>query len=220
MGKKSSAENNIHEIFARNTFLKVKPAFEIGKVLFSFVEFTEVNREVKLTKSVDCYLSVADAALLARKITSFRMYKMIEAERQKGEQYPKEVWNSPLGGVKEEDAKKRGLREDGMAVSRTFNIAPGAEKYKQYAVLTARSQAGKSDENGLIVPVQDKNATVIRVAMANHDEVEKLGIMLEAAIHVYMAEHIKISSYQNENMQPADASIRSTDLQYPQEWLR
>ena len=33
MSRKSSTENNIHAIHNFNTFLKVKPAFEINKIL-------------------------------------------------------------------------------------------------------------------------------------------------------------------------------------------
>lgn len=186
MSRKSSTENNIHAIHNLNTFLKVKPAFEINKILFSFVE-TEKNTNKK-KNNIDCYMSVSAAALLARKITSFRIYQAITAEKQKGEQYPKDVWKSPLGGVNENDAKKRGLRNDGYAISRVFSIAPGSSKY---AVITARSQAGKTDTNGLIVPVADNNSITIRIALSSHDELEELGIMLEAAVNAYMAEQCK-----------------------------
>lgn len=188
MSRKTVAENNIHEIHAKNTFVKIKPAFGIGRFLFSFVE---TNEQKKAVKTIDCYLSIADAALLAKKITSFRLYQQIQAEKQKGDRYPGEVWKSPLGGVNEAEARRRGLREDGKAVSRVFSIAPGAS---QYAVLTARQQAGQTDAKGLIVPVQDNKAVTIRVAVGNHDELEKLGIMIEAAVTVFMAEHTKKTS--------------------------
>lgn len=205
MGKKTATENNIHEVFAKNTFVKVKPAFEIGKVLFAFVE---MDAQKKQKKTIDCYLNVSEAALLGKKITSFRMYQMIDAEKQKGAKYPEDVWKSPLGGVNEQEAKQRGLRTDGNAVSRIFSIAPGASQYGQYAVITARSQAGKTNkENGLIEPIKDNNATVIRVAIGTHDELEELGIMLEAAANVYIQERCK----KNFTVSPAISSDEKID---------
>ena len=129
-------------------------------------------------------ISVAEAGLLAKKITSGRMYSAIENERRKGQKYPDAVWKSPLGGMKEAYVKAQGLRTDGKAISRRFTIAPGSKKY---AVLTATQCAGYTDESGLIVPItDDPNKTIIRVALESWDKVEEMGIMLEAAVYAYM----------------------------------
>lgn len=54
--------------------------------------------------------------------------------------------------------------------------------YRNYL---CRRYGGKS----LIVPdTQDKNKKVVRVALADHDELEKLGIMIEAAVNAYMCQ--------------------------------
>ena len=51
--------------------------------------------------------------------------------------------------------------------------APGASKY---AVITGITCAGDTDEKGLIVPdTRDENKKVVRIALASHDELEKLG---------------------------------------------
>jgi len=184
MRKKKDRENSIHEIFNKNTFVKVKPAFDISKIIFSFVQFHENNGEWRREKSIECYLTIADAGLLAKKITSGRMYTSIEKERNTGKEYPDAVWKSPLGGVDEKRAAEQNLRSDGKAVSRRFTLAPGASKY---GVLTATQCAGYTSKEGLIIPeTNDENKVTIRVAVENWDEVEKLGIMLEAAVYAYM----------------------------------
>lgn len=183
MSKNTMDEKNIYEIHSKYTFLKVKPVFTCNKILFAFVE-TE-NDKKTLKNSINCYMSVPDAALLAAKITSGRMYKMITGEKGKGEKYPQEVWRSPLGGINEGLARERGLRKDGKAISRFFSLAPGSV---QYVVLTARQCAGRSDEQGLIIPENnDPEKVIIRVPFANHDELEKMGLMLQAAVNAYMS---------------------------------
>ena len=175
------SEYTIHELFAKKSFLKVKQAFEIGKVLFAFVEMNEATK--KQTKTIDYYMDISDAALLAKKIVDGRIYRSIEAEKAKGEQYPQNIWSSPLGGINEQDAQKRRLRDDGKAISRSFSLAPGA---RQYAVFTATQQAAESNPQGLIVPIKDDDATIIRVAVGSYDELEKLALMLNAAVNSYM----------------------------------
>ncbi len=182
----NTTEYTIHEIYTKKSFVKVKQAFDIGKILFAFVEMNE-NTKTQ-TKSIDCYMDVADAALLAKKILDGRMYHRMMEEKKKGAQYPNDVWSSPLGGVGEDDAKKRKLRSDGKAVSRSFGLAPGSQ---QFAVFTAKQQAGHTDERGLIVPEpKDKDAVYIRVAVGSYDELEKLALMIEAATKVYMSYNV------------------------------
>lgn len=207
MGKKTDKENYIHEIYNKSTFVKVKPAFEIGKIIFSFVESCEINGERKLKNVINCYVTVAEMGLFAKKITSGRMYTNIENEKRNGQQYPAAVWKSPLGGVSEKKAAAQKLRTDGKAISRRFTLAPGAKKY---AVLTATQCAGHTNEDGLIVPeIDDQNKTVIRVALENWDEVEKLGIMLEATVYAYMIYQTQ-KSYISSNKEAADQKEHTT----------
>lgn len=175
-------ERNIFEVFNKETFLKIKPVFVIDKILFSFVEMDAKTKERK--SCVECYMKIADAALLARQITTGRMYRKLETEKKKGEKFPNAVWRSNLGGVSEADARMRNLRSDGKAISRHFTIAPGSVKY---AVIKGVTCAGYSNEKGWIIPdMKDPEKITIRVALEDHGELEKLGIMLEAAVNAYM----------------------------------
>lgn len=187
MGKwnqNEEAEHNIFELFNQNSFVKVKQAFEIDKILFSFVE---TDGSKKLTNNIDCYMSIPDAAMLAEKIMDGRVFKAIDAGKKKaaeqGKQYADDIWQSTLGGVSEETAKAKNLRNDGKAISRCFTIAPGSRKY---AVITARQRAGSTDERGLIVPDVNDKGISIRVAVAGYDDLQKLAVMLRAAVNCYM----------------------------------
>ena len=51
-----------------------------------------------------------DTLLFANDVLSGRIPTLATAEKAKGAQYPKPVWQSRLGGVNEEKAKARGLR--------------------------------------------------------------------------------------------------------------
>ncbi len=120
-------DNVIAELNTQNTFVKVKGnSFHIGKTLFSFVEFDAHTK--KLQKSVDCYMGLEESLIFCQDVLSGKLPKMAAKEKAKGEQYPKAVWHSPLGGVNEQKAKERNLRSDGKAISRCFNIAPGAHR--------------------------------------------------------------------------------------------
>ena len=111
-------DNVISELNTLNTFVKVKGnSFDIGKTLFSFVEFDKNTK--KLQKSVDCYMGMEESLIFCHDILSGKLPKLAAKEKAKGEQYPKAVWHSPLGGVNEQKARERKLRSDGKAISRS-----------------------------------------------------------------------------------------------------
>ena len=85
-------------------------------------------------------------------------------------------------GVNEQKAKERNLRSDGKAISRCFNIAPGA---KADFVVTVTQGAGKSQPNGIITP-EGKPEVTIRVA-CSADNLKGLALSLKAHIEAYFA---------------------------------
>ena len=137
--KLQPVDNVIAELNTLNTFVKVKGnSFDIGKTLFSFVEFDKNTK--KFQKSVDCYMGLEESLIFCHDVLSGKLPKLAAKEKAKGEQYPKAVWFSPLGGVNEQKAKERKLRSDGKAISRSFNIAPGS---KADFVVTVTQGAGE-----------------------------------------------------------------------------
>ena len=168
----------IFEINGLNTFVKIKTnAFNINKLLLSFVNYDKKNNNNKLLKNIDIYMNIPDALLFANDILSGRIYKLAVAEKAKGAQYPNAVWQSALGGTPE----KRANREDGKAISRYWNIKPGAKKP---FVLTAYQSAGHTIETGIIVP-EGKPEFSIMVPCTN-DDLKKLALMIQYEIQGFI----------------------------------
>lgn len=181
--QKKSLINEFAEINTLDTFMKVKAnAFGIGKVLFSFVKFDK--NTMKLTESMDVFMDMDDALLFANDVLSGKIQALAVNEKAKGDKYPKAIWSTKLGGVNEEKVKNRGLRTDGKAISRLFNLAPGA---RQPFVFTAEQRPGHSDEKGLIQPeYTGKPEIQIRVA-CSADDLKKLAIAIQSNINAYRA---------------------------------
>ena len=113
-------DNVIYDIATDKTMLKFKGnALDIDRVQCSFIEFDA--RTHKLKSNIDIYLDVSEALCFCQDTISGKIPKLAAAEKQRcaneGVKYPSEVYTSPLGGVSEEKAKKRGLRKDGKASS-------------------------------------------------------------------------------------------------------
>ena len=140
----------IHSMFTQNTFVKVKQSLEIGKILFSFVDTQNKT-------NIDCYMSAEEfGALLMQDVKNGSIFKKLAAEKAKGEQYPKEVWTSPVGGS----------NKGGNPVSRYFTIAPGA---KAEVVITATQSLATQNETGAFIPIKGSKATIIRVGCKYND---------------------------------------------------
>lgn len=152
----------LYAIFGYETFVKIKPAFNIGKVLFAFV-----NKKTK--EYIDCYIDLLDYEELLEQIRLGEFRRLIAEEKNKGQQYPKAIWDSGLGGTS----------KGGKTIFRKFSIAPGA---RQYAVFTA--ECGPANhEDGLYAPIKknpdnQSEFKAIRVGVMNYAEFRKM--MLES----------------------------------------
>lgn len=178
-------DNVICEIATDKTMLKFKGnAFDIDKLLLSFVEF--VPHSFKAVQSIDVFLDISEALCFCQDILSGKIPKLAltEVERCKKEkiQYPNEVYTSPLGGVNEEKAKKRGLRTDGKAISRLFKLSPGS---KADFLFTAEQRAGHTDpkKKKLIVP-EGPIEQVIRVGCTKR-ELKAIALSIQMHIEAY-----------------------------------
>lgn len=182
-----------YEINGKNTFCKVKSnAFNIEKVQFAFVEFNTTTK--KSNYSIDLYLSFDKALLFSNDILSGRIPKLAKSEKAKGDKYPKSVWQSPLGGTSEAEAKRRNLRSDGKAISRFFTLSPGSS---QPYILTAVQQAGETLGNGLIKPIGQAEKA-IRVPL-DIDTLKSLALLIRTHINSYIsAQYLPTGSYYKE----------------------
>ena len=175
-------DNVVFDLANKSAMVKFKGnALEIGKILCSFVEF-DANSH-KLKKNIDIYLDVDEARAFCHDILSGKVIKLAQIEKNRcatnGEQYPKEIYTSPLGGTSEEKAKARNLRTDGKAISRLFKLSPGS---KADFVFTAEQRPGHTDkEKGLIIPEGGKPEALIRVSCTK-EQLKKLALALQEHI--------------------------------------
>ena len=181
--ERTSLINEFAEINTKNSFMKVKAnTFGIGKVLFSFVKFDD--KTLKSLESMDVFMDMDDALLLANDILSGRIATLAATEKAKGQKYPAAIWSSKLGGINEEKVKTRGLRDDGKAISRVFNLAPGSI---QPFVFTAEQRPGHTDDKGLIQPEYKGRPEVQIRAACSADDLKKLAIAIQSHINAYRA---------------------------------
>lgn len=180
----------IHEANGLDTFVKIKGnPLEIGKILFAFVQFDKNTG--KILHNIDIYMDVADALVFAEKVINGKMMEIAKEKFNPDEKYPTPFWESKLGGVNEENAKARGLRTDGKAISRNFNISIGAKKSngsRNPFVITAIQRAGHTGTNKLIIPEKGvKPEITIRIPLMEKDDLMKIALCIRSHITAYNA---------------------------------
>ncbi len=174
-------ERPIAEIYGRNTFLKVKnDYFSIGKVLFSFVEWTEnhAGNSSAVKKSIDCCLDLCKAIVFAKDLLEGELADRLASAPNRF------VWNSPIGGIPEGEAAQRGLRKDGKAVARYFGVQSANKGLCRF---TAMQMPGSSTGNGLIVPCKGAVDVAINVPVQDKEKLREFGAGILLGIFGYMA---------------------------------
>lgn len=176
MAKNNVEKEVICSAYGKKGFFKVKAAWDIQRVLFSFVDTGS-------RKSIDCYLPVARAKALVKKFNSGQLDKMlaksIHTAEAENKQYPPCVWMSPYGGTE----------NNGKCISRYFTLSPGMKtttgKYN-YAVLTAYEFPASKNSLGGFEPKKGAAPSLtIRVPVIERAEFEDKIIELEEAIQRY-----------------------------------
>lgn len=193
----STWNDTIYAFYGSTSFCKIKnTALQIGKVLFSFVTTDKDGKAIK-DKSVDIYLEIPNALVLARDIIQGNVAKRREVEKAKGEQYPKAIWQSTLGGKHEEAAG----RSDGKAISRYFEITPASKGIYCFA---AKSGPGKTNENGLIVP-DGKPDVTIYVPVPSEAEMQNFAEAMMAELYAFKtAVYSKAFPWKVNKQEPAE----------------
>ena len=154
MENKNLEKNLLASYYGASAFVKIKQCLEIGKVQFSFVD-------LKNTKDhIDCYMEAEEfGAILMASIKSGSMIKKLLEEKAKGEQYPKAVWTSPIGG--------NGTGNNGKPISRYFEISPAA---KGEVLFTAHAfPAIKNDKGAFIKEAGSKALLTLRIPCTYND---------------------------------------------------
>lgn len=147
-----SGERNRNQIVrkdARGCFVEsLSDAFGIGKAHFAFAAY-DMKRPSgqRQTDCVHVYMDVGELLELCREAESGEIRAMLREKRQSGE---RGAIYQHLGGTTADRLRAIGReRADGMSLSRTFQLLPGA---KSGFLLVADSGPGEENAKGLIVP--------------------------------------------------------------------
>lgn len=163
------------------TFFKVKSdAFEIGKLLFSFVTFNaSTGKQVnKIDFFIDLKKGKDGALVLCQDILSGKIAKEGKLEIQKRPKDKK--YAAPIriyqGGVSSAKAKEKKIRTDGKAQARILKISTGtAFDY----IISCEEGPGHETKEGLIVPdYQGNPEKIIRVGI-NADDFKSLALSVQ-----------------------------------------
>lgn len=177
----------------RDTFFEVMAnAFSIDKVQINFRKYDATKTAgSKFTQSVDIFVNVEEALVLSQDILSGKINALGEAEKAKGAKYPQPVWQS-MGGIGADKAKERGLRADGMALSRVLKLAPGSAKP---FVFTAESGKGEQNEKGLIVPRYGTSPENRIMVALTGDQLKQFALLINCHLNAYYSAQYSTGAY-------------------------
>ena len=137
MARNNEEKNVLLEVYGSKAFLKVKQCLEIGKIQFSFVNKNNSKQ------CIDCYMEAEEfGACLMKDIEDKSLFQELMKEKAKGEEYPKAVWTSPVGG--------NATGNNGKPLSRYFEISPaGSGTYE--VLFTAKAYPAEKNSTGAFI---------------------------------------------------------------------
>lgn len=204
MAKEFAKKNpqQLIKVSGKDTFVEVlNNPFEIGKVLFNFAKYNEkAPAGSRITGAIPMYMDLEEALVFCHDIISGKIPKLAEAEKAKGQKFPKEVYKKQ-GGTSAARLKASGKeRADGMAESRVMKVGPGA-----VAEFMMTAEKGKGEENKTGLIVQKSTEETVRVPFSG-DDLKKLALVLQSNIQAYtIARYVDGSAMTNPYQQSKQA---------------
>ncbi len=152
--RKTEEKNLLAAYYGKKAFLKIKQCLEIDKIQFSFVEKDDAKNHI------DCYMEAVEfGAILMQGIKNASLLKALYDEKKKGDQYPKAVFTSPIGG--------NATGNKGKPVSRYFTISPASSGE---VLFTAYSFPAEKSPTGAFIKVKDSKPIItLRVPCSIND---------------------------------------------------
>lgn len=214
--EKNDVIDTIFEIYNLNSFVKVKSAFDIGRIVFSF---GQLDSNKKLLSNIDFYLDIkkcdperGNALTLCNDILSGKINKLMDIEEKKRlgkllkEMSSKEIALIPKdkkyakcvkmyqGGWSAEKAKEKG-RTDGNALSRVMKITRG---FKKPVVLSCEEGAGKETKEGLIVPIYKSNPEKKIMVSLSNEEFKAMALSVQTAYSAWLSAKYSVKLFRAE----------------------
>lgn len=163
----------------RGVFVEVTTnGLPIDKAFFGFVQYNKnAEKGSRTSGSINIYMNVLEAQVLARDIMSGRLatLKKIELKRmkEKNEKYARPVY-SKQGGTP-------AASNNGQAIARLFEITPGSS---QPWILCAKQGKAHETQEGLIV-MDGNPETVIRVPCSDI-ALKQFALAIEAVVQTWI----------------------------------
>ena len=152
--RKIEEKNLLAAYYGKKAFVKIKQCLEIGKIQFSFVDLANSKN------FIDVYMLAEEfGAILMAGIKNGSLIKAIITEKAKGEQYPKAIWQSPIGG--------NATGNNGKPISRYFEISPSSTSEVLFTAHTF--PAVKNDKGAFIKEKGSKALLTLRVPCSFND---------------------------------------------------
>ena len=152
--RKNEEKNLLAAYYGKKAFVKIKQCLEIGKIQFSFVDLANSKN------FIDVYMLAEEfGAILMAGIKNGSLIKAIMTEKGKGEQYPKAIWQSPIGG--------NATGNNGKPISRYFEISPSSTSEVLFTAHTF--PAVKNDKGAFIKEKGSKALLTLRVPCSFND---------------------------------------------------
>lgn len=186
--------HQIIRIDGRSKFVEsLDRSFEIGKVIFNFVEYDDSKKAgERITQQVMIYMDFAKFRVFAQDMLSGRFAKLAA---------DKKLRYQDLTGTSAERLKAQSReREDGKSESRKLSLTPSAKGF----FLTAESGPGEESETGLIKPA-GKAEKRVSIPM-DAEQAKQLVLMTLAAVDAY--ETAKVTTKQVEALLKAKGVIK------------
>ncbi len=190
---KNEERNLLAAFYGKKAFVKIKQCLEIGKILFSFVDLSNTKNHI------DCYMLAEEfGAILMAGIKDKSLIKAIVNEKAKGEQYPKSVWQSPVGG--------NATGNNGKPISRYFEIAPGSASE---VLFTAYSFPAEKNSTGAFIKTKGSKALLTLRVPCTFNDLKILGYKWSFLENDYMTAKYCLENMKSDYQPKCDDTIIS-----------
>lgn len=214
----STPTTRVYRADGKDCFVEVtSDACAIGKFKFTFKSYDAskpVGQRSKAT--IQMYLEISDALLLASNILSGKYAKHVAEEKKKseeakakGEVYFQQPCFLRMGGVSAQKLKLQNKeRPDKMSLSRQIKMMGGL---KQLFILQAEQGPGEESDKGLIVPrygaKQGTKAEQTVIVPLDEDNAKKMALMIQLFANAYAsAQYSALAMPVSKAVEPAKAN--------------
>lgn len=198
--RKTDEKNLLAAYYGSKAFVKIKQCLEIGKIQFSFVDKENTKNHI------DCYMEAEEfGAILMAAVRNGSLIKSIMSEKAKGDQYPKAVWHSPVGG--------NATGNNGKPISRYFEIAPASSGE---VLFTALAFPAEKNETGAFIKVKGAKALMTLRVPCTYNDLKILGYKWSFLEADYMSRKYSVENMKSDYQPRCEDTYASSEDNTPE----